>query len=259
MSKITKNIFFFSDLDSSKFTLEKLAASGYTAIFSSDHARLTDQVAAVKPVALVFDCDYCRKKSLRFRGFLERLRQEKPDIPVFLIKASITEFSDLLVAELVYSVVEGIIPGETLARAITSYHELQSRKRGKNPLRFQVTVPCLVKKIGSSGVVHGHICDISPKGMKVELDRDPTHWSEGDELRFSLLISGPLPESDPRHLDGYGHVRWKRLETHLLLTDKVAMGIEFATIPEPTRLGVMQILNTARSVPRTPITQDLSA
>ena len=259
MSNITKTIFFFSDIDSSKYSKEKLGTSGYIAIFSSDQTRLSEQIAALKPVALVFDCDYCKKKSLRFRGFLERMKKEKPDIPIFLINAPIAEFSDLLVEELVYSVIEGVIPAETLVQAVSACHKLQVRRLARTPLRYQVTLPCLVKRIGSSGVVHGHICDISPNGMKVVLDQDTTHWSDGDELRFSLLIAKRLPASEPQHLDGYGHVRWNRVETNLSSTEQIAMGIEFGVIPTQTRVGVMQILNTARSTPATPITQSLNA
>ncbi len=238
-----QNILFYSNTEFSSEESEKAKSSGYNIVYSKNKARLIDDIISSKPVAILIDGQYCEQRKMKAVFLLQKIRSVAKARPVFLVNASHVDHVDLMVEELVYAVISGL---PNVARIITALDKfLDARKQGYGPgrIRNTVQVPCLLKKLGTSGLLHGNICDLSPKGMKIVLERSCEDWTAGDEIRFSI----PKKSDKTLHLDGYGRLRWTEKQNADEGVGRVQLGLEFSQLPLQTLHEFLDLLNASRA------------
>ena len=243
MSDKLKRVLFFSNIQVLEADLAELRSKDFDLVFSKGKARLIDEILSDRPFAVVLDAKYCKERSAPVDFLLPKIHKSLNGTPVFLIKASGVERLEILKNDLAYAVLQDESGLAGLWAALLRYGQMVKSAGSSNRIRHGVSVPCLVKKLGTSGLIHGEICDLSPKGMKVLVDRQSLDWTPGDEVRFSFSRIG----HKGAHLDGYGQLRWS-------VTDEVQpgikvtrMGLEFSQLPAPTLQEFMEMMNTARS------------
>lgn len=76
-----------------------------------------------------------------------------------------------------------------------------------NGARVDVSIRCLLKRVGSSGVISGTIVNISQSGLRVECEGLLLEWLEDDEVRFSVSEEHHVFGN---HFYGAGRLRWKQ-------------------------------------------------
>ena len=245
MSEISRRVLFFSNLQFTESELLSFASKGYSLVSSKGKARLIDEVLSLKPFGLVIDVKYCAQRSLPCSFILQKLQHSLTGIPVFLINGTNINYLELIQNELVYAFLKDDVSLIRLAGALDQYSQIGKRGGGPDRMRFGVSVPCVMKKLGSSGLAYGQICDLSPKGMKVVLNVEQQDWLAGDEIRFSFNQCGDRGV----HLEGYGRLRWALKHEGKPGSQMTRLGVEFSQLPKPTLVEVLEILNDLRSRP----------
>lgn len=241
--KNLKSLLFVSNQKLTEGQSEDLLAKGFSVFYAKVVDDLSAEISSLRPFALVLDVKYCTANGFSLRVLLQKLNPMVGKVPVFLINASNINYLELLGNDLVYAVLKQDQSIENLGAALIRYQDLYKKHRDHALMRFGVSLPCLVKKLGSSGLLQGVIKDISPKGMRLELELKPDDWTAGDELRFSFTSS---KKEGASYLDGFGHLRWSMHEEEKPGIKKVRVGVQFSQLPEPTLQGVLDIVNSAR-------------
>jgi hypothetical protein len=246
MAGTPKVVLFFSNLKISEAEATAFSAAGFSPVFSKGKARLVDEIMTLRPVAVVVDARYCIQRTASASFLLPKIKKSLNGAPVFLINSTCVRNFDLLKANLAYAILPHETSMDKLLSALLNFCMMIRGVSESNRIRHKVSVPCLVKRLGTSGLVKGQICDLSPKGMKIVVDLQPVDWSAGDELRFSFAKAG----ASTQHFEGHGQLRWS-------VTDELGpgikvtrMGLEFSQLPTATLVEFMQILNTARGEAR---------
>ncbi len=243
LSEVVQNILFFSNMQLSNEDLSQTLSAGFAIVHSKGKARLIDEILTLKPVALIVDAKYCAQRSMKCDFLLQKIQYSIRATPVFLVNATDVDYISMMADNLIYALIKGPPDFVRLLASLRQYRESSRSRAAATPVRNTVSVPCLLKKLGTSGLIHGRICDLSPKGMKIVLDRDCEDWITGDEIRFSFAKSSDKSS----HLDGYGRLRWSEKVAHAPGVVAVKLGLEFCQLPLPTLHEFLDILNTSRA------------
>lgn len=243
MSEFRHTILIYSNAIFSSEALAKANQEGFELIYSKGKSRLIDEILSNRPFAVLIDGDYVGQRSMKPAFLLQKIRHVVRSTPVFLFNSFETDHVKLMAEELVYAVVSGNPDLSKLIDVIKKYISTPKRGAQSDKVRNKVQVPCLLKKLGTSGVLSGKICDLSPKGMKIILDKPCDEWSAGDEIRFSI----PRKNDSSSHLDGYGHLRWSQKQNVGQGFVNVQLGVEFTQLPLPTLYEFLDLLNSSRA------------
>jgi hypothetical protein len=229
-----------------QFSNEALAHAqkeGFAICNSKGKARLIDEILSLRPVALVVDSKYCEQRSMKSQFLLQKVQHSLGNTPVFLMNATDVDYVQLMAENLIYAMMKGKPDLVKLVASLRRYLESNKRRASSATVRNLVALPCLLKKLGASGLLQGQICDLSPKGMKILLERPREEWAVGDEIRFSVAKAG----ASGAHLDGYGRLRWAEKINDVQGSVKMNLGIEFSQLPLPTLYEFLDILNSSRA------------
>lgn len=238
----TQRLFFFTDLGTESPQKRRMIARMPNSIISSNHQTLTADLRSHKPHALIMDISFCKRKSLGVRGFLEGLKSDLKIIPIFLINANFSEFEELISRNVVYAVLPGLPDPQELTNSVARYYAMRKKTGANNVLRQDLSAQCLIKRIGSSGIINGLVVDLSTDGMKVQLPDTVKNWESGDEVRFS--IARPEGASAVDHIQGRATIRWTKSPEKGQGASVV--GLSFSEIPEQSRSQLSEMLNNAR-------------
>jgi hypothetical protein len=176
------------------------------------------------------------------RGLLEGLPADLKQLPVYLVNANFSEFESLISRAIVHAVMEHVPDPDTLLESVEKYQEMRRKTGDNHLLRQDLSVPCLIKRIGAAGISDGQVMDLSPQGMKVRVPLDASDWEIGDEVRFS--ISGSTRFAVKDHIEGRAAIRWTRkLDSN---DPAFVVGLCFVDIPDSSRVQISGMLNDAR-------------
>lgn len=199
-------------------------------------------VSTVQPFGLIVDGKLCGSALASPGGLLQKIQKLYPGVPVFLLNATGAQRYELLKSDLAYAVFPQGANLYTILAAVSRYQCMLQSAGAKSKIRFGVSLPCMVKKIGASGLIQGEICDLSPNGMKVRIDAEQIKWEAGDEVRFSLNQK----TSTAGQLEGFGQLRWSITDEVRPGVKETRMGFEFSQLPPPTLNAFLDLLNEAR-------------
>lgn len=240
-AKTKHSIFFFSDMDGQEIKKIGFRQSKCTAVISSNHKTLSVDVRNHKPGALVIDMDFCRRKSLKVRPFLHSIKKEMMNLLIFLTKSAQIEFEDLIATGIIYSVSIEIPEAEKLFDSVEAFHDQSTKPKDQPEIRREVSFPCLLKKIGCSGLVSATIVDLSSGGMKVKIEGSIEHWETGDEIRYSIIKN---PTDTSSHVHGLAKVRWRKAHTEN--ESAIHLGLMFHGVP-PNAITEKSTLDGAKT------------
>jgi hypothetical protein len=243
MTDNRKLILSYSNIAFAADTIGKSQQEGFEIVASKGKSRIIDEIISLKPFAVAIDGVYCESRSMKATFLLQKIRHVVQTTPVFLFNSDDANHVKLMADDLVYAVITGPADLGKLTCAIKKYINTPKRGGRSERVRSQVQLPCLLKKLGTSGLMQGKICDLSPKGMKIVLERPCDDWSTGDELRFSI----PKKSDTTSHLDGYGHLRWSKKQEVGNGFFNVHLGVEFSQLPLPTLYEFLDLLNNTRA------------
>ena len=243
MDEQLKDVLIFSNMQFESPQLSKANADGFSLVYSKGKARLVDEILSIRPVGLVIDADYCQRRGMTCQFLLQKVQHSLGNTPAFLINGKELDYIKLMADNLLYAIIQGKPDLGKISSSLKKYLESNKRRSELTRVRNDVSVPCLLKKLGTSGLVQGKICDLSPKGMKIVLDRPCDEWAIGDEIRFSF--TGATQKGG--HLDGYGRLRWYEKNNVPPSGATARMGLEFSQLPQPTLYEFLDILNASRS------------
>lgn len=243
MAGMLKSILFFSNFKVPSDVLSEVNSAGFEVVYSKGKARLIDEILTLKPAALVVDGKYCSERGLKCDFLLQKVRHSIRETPVFLVNTTDVDYVKLMADNLIYAIMKDQPDFKRLLSSIQRYFEAGRARAELTRIRSSVSLPCLLKKLGTSGVLQGKICDLSPKGMKIIVERASDDWIAGDEVRFSFSRIG----EKSAHLDGYGCVRWFEKVGGASDPQGVQLGLEFSQLPLPTLYEFLEILNSSRS------------
>jgi hypothetical protein len=216
-------------------------AARFDLVFSKGKARLVDEIIRIKPQAIVIDAVYCNERGTSVGFILPKIQKVLNGTPVLLVNGSDIQHLDLLKKNLVYAVFSNKFSWIKLRSTLISYRQSLKIYRAGQAARHTVSVPCLVKKLGTSGLIQGKICDLSHHGMKIELDKSSLDWATGDDVRFSFKNGDRNV-----HFEGHGQLRWSVSDEIRPGMRVIKIGLEFTQLPSTTTFEFMDMINSAR-------------
>lgn len=243
MDELRHMILIYSNASFNCEALSKANQEGFELIYSKGKSRLIDEILSIKPFAVLIDGEYVSQRSMKPAFVLQKIKHVVRSTPVFLFNSAEVDHVQLMAEDLVYAVITGRPDLSKLISAVKRYISTPKRGANSDKVRTPVQLPCLLKKLGTSGLLHGKICDLSPKGMKIILEKPCDEWMTGDEIRFSI----PRKNDSSSHLDGYGHLRWSQKQNVGQGFVNVQLGVEFSQLPLTTLYEFLDLLNSSRA------------
>lgn len=242
MAEGIQNVLYLSCSKLSDQEYDSFKSRGFD-ITLQNHADLfLHLISSIRPFGLIVDGKLCGSALSSSSGLLQKIQKSYPGVPVFLLNATGAQRYELLKSDLAYAVFPPGANLSTVLAAISRYKSMLQSAGAKSKIRFGVSLPCMVKKLGASGLVQGEICDLSPNGMKVRIDAEQIKWEAGDEVRFSLNQK----TSSAGQLEGFGQLRWSITDEVRPGIKETRMGFEFSQLPPPTLHAFLDLLNDAR-------------
>lgn len=242
MGMSAKAVFFVSKQTISNEDVRDFARDGFDLIAQKNFEDLLTSSASRRPFAIIIDGDVCGGQLCSAGGLLSKIQKKLSLPPVFLINATGVQRFELLKSDLAYAVFPLHTKLSAVLPAIIRYDRMLEAAGAKSKIRFGVSMPCLVKKLGASGLLQGEICDLSPNGMKVRVNSEDIDWQTGDEVRFSLNQK----VSNSGHLEGYGQLRWSITDEVKPGVKETKLGFAFKQLPTDTLNAFLDLLNEAR-------------
>lgn len=234
-------ILLFSNLKISDQEISSFSAAGFDLVFSKGKARLVDEIIQIRPQTIVIDAIYCNERGASLGFLLPKIQKVLNGTPVFVVNGSGVQHLDLLKNNLAYAVFAKDFSWIKLLSSLINYRQSLKVYPAGQRVRHKVSLPCLVKKLGTSGLIQGKICDLSHHGMKIELDKSSLDWTTGDDVRFSF-------KNGQRnvHFEGHGQLKWSITDEITPGMRVIKIGLEFTQLPSTTTLEFMEMINSAR-------------
>lgn len=242
MAQDIKTVFFVSKKIISHDDATNFKREGFDLISQKCFDEVVADSRTRPPFAIIVDGALCGSQLCSPSGLLSKIQKNVPGAAVFLINATGVQRFELLKSDLAYAVFPNSTKISDLLVSISRYDRMLTTAGAKSKIRFGVSVPCLVKKLGASGLVQGEICDLSSNGMKVRVNSEELNWQTGDEIRFSF----DQKTRQAGNLEGFGQLRWSVTNEIKPGVKETRMGFEFSRLPPPTLHAFLDLLNDAR-------------
>ncbi len=178
----------------------------------------------------------------QFDPALKRLSRDCRRTLIYVVSPNSDKRLKLIADDHVEAVFSELPPLDGLMMIIRRAAEIRTEQRGRTTPRYPVRYGCMVKMVGTSGVVEGEVRQLGCGGFMVSLKEPPLRKTTSDPLRFTIFRKDARGTT---RIEGDGEVCWG--DTVPIETGGVRLGVKFTRLDTQSEGNLLACINTLRT------------
>jgi hypothetical protein len=186
----------------------------------------------------------------QFDPVLMRISRDCRRTLIYVVTSNSEQRLKLIADDHVQAVFSKLPPVGSLVEIVRRATEIRRAQRGRHTPRYPVRYGCMVKMLGTSGLVEGEVRQLGCGGFMVSLPDSPEKKAVNDPLRFTIFRKD---SSGTTRIEGDGEVCWD--DTSNISERGVRLGVKFTKLDAQSKGNLLSCINSLR----TTITEHVSA